>query len=341
MTSTRNTSSRHAIGDYEVTNSYVIDVRDSEPDMFKDVSATDWSKLDWKGVKRPYKVEKWAEGKKQWESETGSSMPVQEGWKFFNRNFHSFFVRDIPSDQRAARNDLVRAIGRMDIAGAREALEELIHIAVWNRVHRVEDAVWDPRGKRAMFSGLDVRKPRILFLGAAEGYEAMQLMAMYPGGEAVLVDYDEFCKTDRFAHFPEAYPFLGVDNATGHKRVWYREEMPIHYEVADIRDLKFGKEFDIVVSIGLVEHFPDEYKPTAFEFHRRFLKPGGYAIITTPRDQLRGRAFYSILSDYMNYGYRELMNVHQLGLYTWENGFDILRAGVIKAHNGLICRVRA
>lgn len=341
MTAPSEITARHAVGDYEVTNSYVVDVRDTPPDMFRDVSATDWSKLDWKSVKRPYKVEKWAEGKKQWEKETGDVMPVQEGWKFFNRNFHSFFVKDLPVEQRAARNDLLRAIARMDVAGAHEALEELVHIAVWNRVHRVEDAVWDPRGKRALFGGLDVKKPRILFLGAAEGYEAMQLMAMYPGGEAVLVDYDEFCKTDRFGHFPEAYPFLGVDNATGHKRVWYREEMPIHYEVSDIRDLKYGKEFDIVVSIGLVEHFPDEYKPTAFEFHRRFLKPGGYAIITTPRDQLRGRAFYTILSDYMNYGYRELMNIHQLGLYTWENGFDILRAGVIKAHNGLICRVRA
>ena len=45
--------------------------------------------------------------------------------------------------------------------------------------------------------------------------------------------------------FPEAYPFLGVDPASGHKRVWYREEMPIHYEVADIRDLTYGREFDI------------------------------------------------------------------------------------------------
>lgn len=331
----------HSIGDHEVTGSYVVDVRDIEPDMFKDVSATDWSRLSWSQVGRPYRVERWAEGKKKWEAETGESMPVKEGWKFFNRNFHSFFIKDMPSEQKQTRSELLRAISKFDIAGAAEAFEELVQLAVWNRVHRVEDAVWDPRGKRALFGGLDVKKPRILFLGAAEGYEAMQLMAMYPGGEAVLVDYDEFCKTDRFGHFPEAYPFLGVDPATGHKRIWYREEMPIQYEIADIRDLKYGKEFDIVVSIGLVEHFPDEYKPVAFEFHRRFLKPGGYAIITTPRDQLKGRAFYTILSDYMNYGYRELMNVRQLGLYTHENGFDILRAGVIKAHNGLICKVRS
>jgi hypothetical protein len=49
----------------------------------------------------------------------------------------------------------------------------------------------------------------------------MQLGAMYPGGEVVLVDYDEFCKTDRFGLFPESDPFLGVDPATGDKRAYY------------------------------------------------------------------------------------------------------------------------
>ncbi len=95
-----------------------------------------------------------------------------------------------------------------------------------------------------------------------------------------------------------------------------------------------------MVSVGLVEHFPDEHKPEAFEFHRRFLKPGGYAILTTPRNQLRGRAFYHIMADWMNYGYRELIDVQQLGLYAYENGFDVRRAGYIKAHNGIICTAR-
>jgi SAM-dependent methyltransferase len=334
-------TSGHVIGDYRRTPSYVVDLRETKPDVFEDLSVTDWSRLSWRDVGRPYRVEKWAEGRAMWEREHGSEMPVKEGWKHFNRNFHQLFIRDLPADQAHARNEVLASLARLDVAGAGEALEELLHLAVWNRVHRVEDAIWDPRGKRALFSGLDVKRPRILFLGAAEGYEAMQLQAMYPGGQVVLVDYDEFCKTDRFGHFPAEYPFLGVDPASGHKRVWYREEMEIDYEVSDIRDLRYGREFDIVVSIGLVEHFPDEYKPVAFDFHRRFLKPGGYVIITTPRNHLRGRAFYSILSDYMNYGYRELMDTQQLALYAYENGLEILRAGYIKAHNGLVCKVRA
>lgn len=330
----------YRIGDRVVTGSFVVDLRDQPPDMFVDCSETDWRALTWRRVGRPYKVEKWATEKKQYERTHGEPLPVAEGWKKFNRNFDRYFTTDVPSARADARAALVRAVTHADVHGAAEAVEEMFHLLVWNRVHRVEDAIWDPRGKRALFAGLDVKKPRILFLGAADGYEAMALAAMYPGGETVLVDYDDFCKTDRFGKFPASYPFLGVDTATGHQRIWYREQMNIAFEVEDIRALKYGREFDIVVSIGLIEHFPDEHKALAFDFHRRFVKPGGYIILTTPRNQLRSRAWYTIMADELNYGYRELMDVRQMGLYATENGLDILRAGVIKAHNGLVCKVR-
>lgn len=329
----------YAIGEYERLATHVVDLRDQPPDQFRDVSATDWSRLTWGQVGRPYTVDRWAEGKRLWEAEHGR-ISVRQGWSFFNRNFHELFSTDVPQAMAEGRRALAHSMAHLDIAGARETIAELVQLAAWNKVHRVDDAVWDPRGKRAFFDGLDVRKPRILFLGAADGYEAMQLYAQYPGGSVVLVDYDEFCKTDRFGKFPDGYPFLGVDPASGHKRVWRREEMPIEFEVRDIRDLDYGPVFDVVVSIGLVEHFPDDHKAEAFEFHRRFLKPGGWVIITSPRDQWRSRAFYSVMSDIMNYGYRELMDVWQLGLYAFENGLDIRRAGVIKAHNGLLCKVR-
>ena len=108
--------------------------------------------------------------------------------------------------------------------------------------------------------------------------------------------------------------------------------------VEDIRNLTFGREFDIVLSVGLVEHFPDEHKPQIFDLHRRFLKPGGYALITTPRRHLSSKAFYLMMADLMNYGYRELMHPLQLGRYTWENGFEVLRCGYIKAHNAVVAR---
>ena len=329
------------LGTHARLGSYTIDTRDLAPDLFHDVGATDWSRLRWGDVKRPYTVEKWAEDKVRWERANGQPMPVLEGWKHFNRNFHELFATEVPEAQSRARDELRSALCAFDLRGAKEAMEELLQLAVWNKIHRVEDAVWDPRGKRALFRDLGVARPKILFLGAAEGYEAMQLMAMYPGGHATLVDYDDFCRDVRFAEFPDAYPFLGPDPATGHLRTWHKSQMDIDYVVDDIRNLTYGAEFDIVVSVGLIEHFPDEYKPLCFEFHRKFVKPGGWVIMTTPRDQLRSRAYYSIMSDRINFGYRELMNVWQMALYTTENGFDIHRAGVIKAHNRLITKVRA
>ena len=334
-------SAEPAIGTFARLATHAIDTRLAPPDMFEDVSATDWTTLRWGAVKRPHTVEKWSEDKLEWERENGQPLPVLEGWKRFNRNFHELFSTDVPAAQARARGELKSALAAFDLHGAREAVEELLQLAVWNRVHRVEDAVWDPRGKRALFADLGLARPRILFLGAAEGYEAMQLLAMYPGGHATLVDYDDFCRDVRFAEFPEDYPFLGADPATGHPRVWRRPQMDIDYVVSDVRDLTYGAEFDVVLSVGLIEHFPDAYKPLCFDFHRRFVRPGGWVIMTTPRDQLRSRAYYNIMRDRLNFGYRELMDVWQMGLYATENGFDIRRAGVIKAHNGLLTKVRA
>jgi SAM-dependent methyltransferase len=331
---------RHAIGEFARGGQFVVDTRDVAPDLFVDATATNWSALRERDVGTPYRVEKWARSRVEYEASEGHSLPIIEGWRRFNKAFHQFFLTDVPDAQSAARAELGASLAKLDLHSAQHALEDLVRLTVWNKIQRVEDAVWDPRGKRALFAGLDVKKPRILFLGAADGYEAMQIAAMYPGGEIVLVDYDAFCATDRFGKFPLDYPFLGVDHTTGHQRVWYRDEMPIQFDVADIRELAYGQEFDVVVSIGLLEHFPDEHKAECIEMHRRFLKPGGYVIMTTPRNQFKTRAFYNLMADWMNHGYRELMDVRQMGRYCYANGLDILRAGVIKAHNGLVMRVR-
>ncbi len=331
---------RHAIGELERGPQFVVDTRDTAPDLFIDASATHWSGLSARDVGAPYRTEKWASGRRAYAAEHGHDVPIIEGWRRFNQAFHQFFLLDVPEAQQAARADFTSSIGHGDVHGAQHAIADLARLAAWNKIQRVEDAVWDPRGKRALFAGLDVVKPRILFLGAADGYEAMQLAAMYPGGEIVLVDYDAFCATDRFGSFPLDYPFLGTDPTTGHARVWYRDEMPIQFEVADIRDLRYGREFDVVVSIGLLEHFPDEHKAECLAMHRQFLKPGGYVVMTTPRNQLRTRLFYHLMSDWLNQGYRELMDVRQMGRYCYTNGLEILRAGVIKAHNGLVMKLR-
>ena len=55
-----------------------------------------------------------------------------------------------------------------ELARLEAALDELIHLTLWDNIYRVEDAVLDPRGKRSLFGGLDLHKPEILFLGEPE-----------------------------------------------------------------------------------------------------------------------------------------------------------------------------
>ena len=330
------------IGRTTLTPTYRVDLRATHAaDTFFDANPVpDWGSLSWAEIGRPYQVRRWSSEKKRWEKEHHQELPTKTSWEMFNRSFQQWFDRDALALRRAALQEIAPSLGRFDVSAAWHAMEDTVLLTLWNYVHRVEDAIWDPRGKRALFEGLDIAKPEILFLGAADGYEAMQMLAMYPGGHAVLVDYDDYCRTDRFGRFPEAYPFLGSNPATGGPKVWYRDELNIDFEVADIRDLQYGQEFDVVLSVGLLEHFPDRHKAAALDMHRRFLKPGGVAILTTPRVQLQSKLYYTLFADVMNYAYRELMDVTHLGLYAYENGFDVLRHGRIKAHNGIVARPR-
>lgn len=336
------THSEMKIEETQLEPSYRKDLRQfSEREYNKYVklnTVKDWSQLRWQDVGRPFEVTSFAKDKIDWEREHNTPMPASKSWELFNKSFHNWFVKDVPSEMDRTKKEFLKNVSRFKLQETKSALGELIRVHLWNYAHRIEDGIWDPRGKRSLFSGLDVQKPKILFLGAAEGYEAMQLSAMYPGGEIVMVDYDPFCKDTRFADFPDSYPFLGTNEQTGGQKVYYKGDFSVEYLVEDIRNLPFGQDYDIVISVGLLEHFPDELKPEVVEWHRKFLKPSGYIIMTTPRAQVRSKIYYEIMADVMNHTYRELMTVEQMGLYLYENGLNILQHGYIKVHNGIIAR---
>lgn len=328
----------------ELTPSFRMDLREyNEKEYNKFVklnTVSDWSQLSWSQIGKPYEVTSFAREKKEWEKENQQDLPAHTSWTMFNRSFHEWFVKDVPAEIDQKKKAFFNSLTRFKPTETKAALGDFVRIQLWNYAHRVEDGIWDPRGKRALFEGLDVQKPRILFLGAAEGYEAMQLSAMYPGGETVFVDYDPYCKDTRFAEFPESYPFLGVNQSTGGKKVYRKSDFEIQYIVDDIRNLTFGQEFDIVLSVGMLEHFPDSHKAEVVEWHRKFLKPGGYIVLTTPRVQLKSKLYYEIMADVMNHTYRELMSIEQMGLYLYDNGLDILRSGYIKVHNGIVAKAK-
>ncbi|ARI78950.1 class I SAM-dependent methyltransferase [Halobacillus mangrovi] len=332
------------IGQSFMNNHYRVDLRTiSEKNYNQFITSNtvrDWSQLSWKDVGKPYEVKANSKERINWEKQNNRDMDPHTSWTYFNRAFHEWFVKDVPKEMKESKSRFITSLGTFNPSEIRQALGTVVQLQFWNYAHRIQDGIWDPRGKRALFDGLHLRKPRILFLGAAEGYEAMQLGAMYPGAEIIMVDYDEYCKTTRFADFPDSYPFLGENPRTGTHTVVYKDDLNIEYVVDDIRNLDYGKEFDVVLSVGLLEHFPDDYKHEVADWHRRFLKPGGYAILTTPRNQMRSRLYYKVMADVMNHTYRELMTVEQMGMYMYENGFDILSHGYIKVHNGLICQPR-
>ncbi|WP_137791084.1 class I SAM-dependent methyltransferase [Bacillus sp. E(2018)] len=333
------------LGQTEMTPSYRVDLRHyrdrKEYEKFVKVNTVnDWTTVTWKDIGKPYEVTSFSKEKTEWEKTHGEMLPVHTSWTMFNQSFHEWFSKDVPAEIGDKKSTFFKSLTSFKPSEVKTALGDYVRIHLWNYVHRIQDGIWDPRGKRALFEGLDVLKPRILFLGAAEGYEAMQLSAMYPDGEVVMVDYDPFCRDARFAEFPESYPFLGKNSRTGGEKVYYKNDFNISYVVDDIRNLPYGKEFDIVLSVGLLEHFPDAMKAEVVEWHRKFLKSSGYIVMTTPRAQMRSKLYYEIMADVMNHTYRELMTLEQMGLYLHENGLEILQHGYIKVHNGIVARAK-
>ena len=234
-------------------------------------------------------VEKWATEKKVYEKTHGEPLPVLEGWKKFNANFDRYFTTDVPAAQgaRAGRADAGRSRKSTCTARAKP----------WRRCfifsYGTASIEWrTPSGIRAesarCSAGLDVQESAHSFSRRRRrlrGHGARRDVSRRRNGtrglRRVLQDRTASASSPRRTHSSASTPRRAT-SASG-----IANQMDIDFEVEDIRNLKYGREFDIVVSIGLIEHFPDEHKGLAFEFHRRFLKPGGYVILTTPRDQLR------------------------------------------------------
>jgi 2-polyprenyl-3-methyl-5-hydroxy-6-metoxy-1,4-benzoquinol methylase len=75
-------------------------------------------------------------------------------------------------------------------------------------------------------------------------------------------------------------------------------------------DDRNANRFDLVYSIGLIEHFPD--KTDIVGAHVRPAKPGSLVLIYVPVDTPVNRRLTSMAAEWENFGYRELMTPEEL-----------------------------
>ncbi|WP_237088792.1 hypothetical protein [Paenibacillus larvae] len=151
-----------------LTPNYRIDLRNARnlhPDRFLNANIVrDWSLLSWKEVGKPYQVENMSKTRTSWEKKQGKSMPAHTSWEYFNKSFHEWFEKNVPAEKSEAAKSFWKHVSGFNLKEVRYAFKDLMMIHLWNYAHRIQDGIWDPRGKRALFQGLDLDKPRILFL---------------------------------------------------------------------------------------------------------------------------------------------------------------------------------
>ena len=89
------------------------------------------------------------------------------------------------------------------------------------------------------------------------------------------------------------------------------------------RDGTHGGRYDLVYSIGLLEHFPD--KSEILAAHIRLAKPGGLILIYVPIDTEANRTLTGMAADWENFGYRELLTPEELGRACDDPALEILQ----------------
>jgi SAM-dependent methyltransferase len=118
----------------------------------------------------------------------------------------------------------------------------------------------------------------------------VRLIRRYAAPEAGNFDLIEFggansCFFDRLAgHFaPRQYHVVDL-NEFGLERMSERlgERTDVFYHHQDVLDLHLDIAADLVLSVGLIEHFDESGTRAAVDAHFAALKPGGIAIITFP-----------------------------------------------------------
>ena len=86
-------------------------------------------------------------------------------------------------------------------------------------------------------------------------------------------------------------------------------------------------QYDLVYSIGLVEHFP--VKDAIVDAHCQLAAPGGLVLVYAPIDTPLNRRLTSMIPDLENFGYRELLTPAELAQAVLRPGLDIVATEMV------------
>lgn len=117
-------------------------------------------------------------------------------------------------------------------------------------------------GLKRLMNNTNLRNPNILELGAGTGKDSEWLIKRY-GGKATLIDNCRYV--------------ISKANKRFHKK-----KVRINYIKSNIEDINYKNQFDLVFSIGLVEHFYNQDLINIFKKHTNASKKSGYVIIFVP-----------------------------------------------------------
>ena len=116
----------------------------------------------------------------------------------------------------------------------------------------------------------------VLELGAGSGYNSLKIAALYKTKDITIVDSNK--------------RILAVS-----KRLFKSARFNVKFLCEDLFKLNLGKQFDIVHSAGLVEHFGGVMKSKVFGVHERFTKPGGHCLIFAPTPSTSYKIFRGLM----------------------------------------------
>lgn len=86
-------------------------------------------------------------------------------------------------------------------------------------------------------------------------------------------------------------------------------------------------QFDLVYSVGLIEHFPD--KADILGAHIRLAKPGGLVLLYVPIQTDANRALTRLIPEWENFGHRELLSPDELQAVCAHADLEILSSAAI------------